>query len=44
MLGGGVTTVLDALSLGDYDSGGARTAMLDAAINGLTEARAKPGW
>ena len=39
MLGGGVTTVLDALSLGDYDSGGARTAMLDAAITGLTEAR-----
>lgn len=41
MLGAGVTTVLDALSLGDYDSGGARTAMLDAAINGLSEARAK---
>lgn len=40
MLGAGVTTVLDALSLGDYDSGGARTAMLDAAITGLTEARA----
>lgn len=39
MLGAGVTTVLDALSLGDYDSGGARTAMLDAAITGLTEAR-----
>ena len=39
MLGAGVTTVLDALSLDDYDSGGARTAMLDAAITGLTEAR-----
>lgn len=39
MLGAGVTTVLDALSLGDYDSGGARTAMLDAAITGLTAAR-----
>lgn len=40
LLGSGITTVLDALSLGDYDSGGARTAMLDAAINGLTQARA----
>ncbi|MBZ9935216.1 alpha-D-ribose 1-methylphosphonate 5-triphosphate diphosphatase [Mesorhizobium sp. BR1-1-16] len=39
VLGAGITTVLDALSLGDYDSRGARTAMLDAAIGGLTEAR-----
>jgi len=40
MLGAGVTTVLDSLSLGDYDSGGARRAMLDAAINGVSEAKA----
>ncbi|MCX5494527.1 alpha-D-ribose 1-methylphosphonate 5-triphosphate diphosphatase [Kaistia dalseonensis] len=39
MLGAGVTTVLDSLSIGDYDSRGLRTAMLDAAIGGLTEAR-----
>lgn len=39
MLGAGVTTVLDALSLGDYDSGGARTAMLDAAITGISNAK-----
>jgi alpha-D-ribose 1-methylphosphonate 5-triphosphate diphosphatase len=39
MLGAGITTVLDSLSIGDYDSGGLRTAMLDAAIGGLTEAR-----
>jgi len=41
MLGAGVTTVLDALSLGDYDSAGARTAMLNAAIDGVTAARAQ---
>jgi alpha-D-ribose 1-methylphosphonate 5-triphosphate diphosphatase len=41
MLGAGVTTVLDALSLGDYDSGGARTAMLNAAIDGVSDARAR---
>jgi alpha-D-ribose 1-methylphosphonate 5-triphosphate diphosphatase len=41
MLGGGITTVLDALSLGDYDSAGARTAMLNAAIEGVTDARAR---
>ncbi|WP_331375280.1 alpha-D-ribose 1-methylphosphonate 5-triphosphate diphosphatase [Sinorhizobium chiapasense] len=40
LLGAGITTVLDALSLGDYDSGGARTAMLNEAIDGMTEARA----
>jgi len=39
MLGGGITTVLDALSLGDYDSAGSRTAMLNAAIDGVTAAR-----
>jgi alpha-D-ribose 1-methylphosphonate 5-triphosphate diphosphatase len=41
MLGAGVTTVLDALSLGDYDSAGARTAMLNAAIEGVSSARAQ---
>jgi alpha-D-ribose 1-methylphosphonate 5-triphosphate diphosphatase len=40
MLGGGITTVLDSLSLGDYDTAGARTAMLNAAIDGVTAARA----
>ena len=40
VLGAGITTVLDSLSLGDYDSRGTRMAMLDAAIGGLTEARA----
>jgi len=40
LLGAGITTVLDSLSLGDYDSGGARTAMLNEAIDGLTKARA----
>jgi len=41
MLGGGITTVLDSLSLGDYDTAGARTAMLNAAIDGVTDARAR---
>jgi alpha-D-ribose 1-methylphosphonate 5-triphosphate diphosphatase len=41
LLGSGITTVLDALSLGDQDSGGVRTAMLDAAIDGLSRARFK---
>ena len=40
MLGSGVTTVLDSLSIGDYDSGGARTLMLDSAIRGIDAARA----
>lgn len=40
MLGSGITTVLDSLSIGDYDSGGARTLMLDAAIRGIDAARA----
>lgn len=39
LLGSGITTVLDALSLGDYDSGGQRTRMLNAAIDGITAAR-----
>jgi len=39
MLGAGITTVLDSLSLGDYDTAGARTAMLNAAIDGVTSAR-----
>lgn len=38
MLSSGITTVLDSLSLGDYDSAGARTRMLHAAIGGLDEA------
>ncbi|MGY4307882.1 alpha-D-ribose 1-methylphosphonate 5-triphosphate diphosphatase [Bradyrhizobium sp. USDA 4369] len=41
LLGSGITTVLDALSLGDADSGGVRTAMLDAAIDGLSHARSE---
>lgn len=40
MLAAGITTVLDSLSLGDYDSAGARTQMLHAAIGGIDEARA----
>ncbi|PSH60957.1 alpha-D-ribose 1-methylphosphonate 5-triphosphate diphosphatase [Phyllobacterium sophorae] len=40
LLGAGITTVLDSLSLGDYDSGRARTAMLNEVIDGLTKARA----
>lgn len=40
MLAAGITTVLDSLSLGDYDSAGARTLMLHAAIGGIDEARA----
>ncbi|HTJ55997.1 MAG TPA: alpha-D-ribose 1-methylphosphonate 5-triphosphate diphosphatase [Devosiaceae bacterium] len=41
MLGSGITTVLDSLSIGDYDSGGARAAMLDAAIGAVSDARSK---
>ena len=40
MLTAGITTVLDSLSLGDYDSAGARTRMLTAAIGGLDDAHA----
>jgi alpha-D-ribose 1-methylphosphonate 5-triphosphate diphosphatase len=40
MLAAGITTVLDSLSLGDYDSAGARTKMLHAAIGGIDAARA----
>ena len=40
MLLAGITTVLDSLSLGDYDSAGARTRMLNAAIDGLNTAHA----
>ncbi len=40
MLGSGITTVLDSLSIGDYDTAGARTAMLNAAIGGIDAARA----
>ena len=40
ILGSGITTVLDSLSIGDYDSGGKRTQMLHAAIGGVEAARA----
>lgn len=40
MVSAGITTVLDSLSLGDYDSAGARTKMLHAAIGGVDAARA----
>lgn len=39
MLGSGITTVFDAIALGDYDSAGARTALLDAEIGALGTAR-----
>lgn len=40
LLGSGITTVLDALSMGDYDSGGKRSQMLSAAIDAVGSARA----
>ncbi|MDK1494595.1 alpha-D-ribose 1-methylphosphonate 5-triphosphate diphosphatase [Sinorhizobium sp. 7-81] len=40
LLGSGITTVLDALALGDYDSGGVRPAMVNAVTAGLAQARA----
>ncbi|MDB5528224.1 MAG: phosphonate metabolism protein [Devosia sp.] len=40
VLGAGVTTVLDSLSMGDYDSKGQRTAMLEAAIAAVGQAKA----
>lgn len=40
ILGSGITTVFDALALGDYDSGGARSALLDAIIDGVEAAQA----
>jgi alpha-D-ribose 1-methylphosphonate 5-triphosphate diphosphatase len=40
VLGAGVTTVLDSLSMGDYDSKGQRTAMLEAAIGAVGQAKA----
>lgn len=40
MVSAGITTVLDSLSLGDYDSAGARTKMLHSAIEGVDAARA----
>lgn len=40
ILGSGITTVLDSLSIGDYDTGGKRTAMLNDAIAGVEAARA----
>lgn len=39
LLGSGITTVLDSLSLGDYDSKGRRSRMLNTAIDGVTAAR-----
>lgn len=40
ILAAGITTVFDSLSLGDYDSAGARTRMLSSAIGGIDQARA----
>lgn len=39
VIGAGITTVLDALSCGDYNSGGARRGMLAEAINAITSAK-----
>src|SRR5262245_56805187 len=39
LTGSGITTVLDALSLGDYDSSGERTTMLESVIHAVTDAR-----
>jgi alpha-D-ribose 1-methylphosphonate 5-triphosphate diphosphatase len=39
VIGAGITTVLDALSCGDYDSGGARRLMLNEAISTLSRAK-----
>lgn len=40
MFGAGITTVYDAISLGDYDSGGERRAMIAKSIESLDTARA----
>jgi alpha-D-ribose 1-methylphosphonate 5-triphosphate diphosphatase len=40
MFGAGITTVYDAISLGDYDSGGERRAMIGKSIENLDAARA----
>lgn len=39
MFGAGITTVYDAISLGDYDSGGERRAMIAKSIENLDAAR-----
>ncbi|MDX1054265.1 alpha-D-ribose 1-methylphosphonate 5-triphosphate diphosphatase [Sinorhizobium medicae] len=39
MLCAGITTVLDSLSLGDYDSAGSRARILKAAIEAISSAR-----
>jgi alpha-D-ribose 1-methylphosphonate 5-triphosphate diphosphatase len=39
VIGAGITTVLDSLSCGDYDSGGARRIMLSEAISTLSRAK-----
>jgi alpha-D-ribose 1-methylphosphonate 5-triphosphate diphosphatase len=41
MLSAGITTVLDSLSLGDYDSAGARARILKAAIETISYAQAE---
>jgi len=40
MFGAGITTVYDAISLGDYDTGGERRAMISKSIENLDAARA----
>jgi alpha-D-ribose 1-methylphosphonate 5-triphosphate diphosphatase len=39
MFGAGITTVYDAISLGDYDTGGERRAMISKSIENLDAAR-----
>ncbi|MDE1992389.1 MAG: alpha-D-ribose 1-methylphosphonate 5-triphosphate diphosphatase [Rhizobiaceae bacterium] len=39
VLGSGITTVFDSVSIGDFHSGGKRTAMLDKAIGAIEQAR-----
>ncbi|RQT14965.1 alpha-D-ribose 1-methylphosphonate 5-triphosphate diphosphatase [Burkholderia contaminans] len=41
LVGGGITTVMDSLAIGEYDRGGDRTAMLDLIVNGLDECRTR---
>ncbi|WP_342358870.1 alpha-D-ribose 1-methylphosphonate 5-triphosphate diphosphatase [Terrarubrum flagellatum] len=41
MIGAGITTVYDSMSLGDYDSGGNRRRMLNTGISAITEASDK---
>ncbi|MGZ9724173.1 alpha-D-ribose 1-methylphosphonate 5-triphosphate diphosphatase [Rhizobium miluonense] len=39
VLGSGITTVFDSVSIGDFHSGGKRSAMLDKAIGAIEQAR-----